>query len=410
MFLLSILTLRNQNGANRKANNFLSLFFFAVFILFFDDLLFNSGLYQLYPFLFGIPIAAFFLLSPSLFLAVVFFIDPRKKFKWMDSLHFLIFVLFILSNIPFYFADKQSKLLAVENQVVGDDEILSVFFIFFLLQTLIYGVIMIQKLSKHRKNILKYSAQGPAIELKWLNYLVITFLCMITGYLLFGQNELHFSSWPIHLFFLIAVLILARLSIFQVEVFSLDKKEREEIGAFLDMDFEGGSPLDNLLLEPLKTTSNIQKETNQDVVQVPESVDRSHKKEHKGKLDNTERLLISPEREAELMTLIETQMREEKRYLDNELNVLRLANSVAAQAYLVSHVINKKKQMNFSTYINTQRVNHAKRLLENEAFDHLNIIQIAYESGFNSKTAFNTRFKKIVGCSPTTYRKQSKTP
>jgi AraC-like DNA-binding protein len=46
-------------------------------------------------------------------------------------------------------------------------------------------------------------------------------------------------------------------------------------------------------------------------------------------------------------------------------------------------------------FVNKYRVERVKELLINKENDHLSILGIAFESGFSSKTAFNTTFKKI---------------
>jgi AraC-like DNA-binding protein len=43
--------------------------------------------------------------------------------------------------------------------------------------------------------------------------------------------------------------------------------------------------------------------------------------------------------------------------------------------------------------------------MEDSAYAHFKIIEVAYECGFNSKAAFNRAFKKITGKSPSAYKK-----
>ena len=52
------------------------------------------------------------------------------------------------------------------------------------------------------------------------------------------------------------------------------------------------------------------------------------------------------------------------------------------------------------------RINHVKKLFEDKEYFNSTIINIAYDSGFNSKSAFNTAFKKQTGMTPSAYRKQ----
>ena len=73
-----------------------------------------------------------------------------------------------------------------------------------------------------------------------------------------------------------------------------------------------------------------------------------------------------------------------------------------------SFVINELYRDNFYNFINKYRVEEAKILLLSEKYNQLNILGIAYESGFNSKTTFNTTFKKHTGFSPTDFVKTNR--
>ena len=68
----------------------------------------------------------------------------------------------------------------------------------------------------------------------------------------------------------------------------------------------------------------------------------------------------------------------------------------------------KPLKTTFYNFINKYRVEEAKKLLASTKMDEFNILGIAFASGFNSKTTFNTTFKKIVGISPSQYSKEKK--
>ena len=59
-------------------------------------------------------------------------------------------------------------------------------------------------------------------------------------------------------------------------------------------------------------------------------------------------------------------------------------------------------RVTFVEYLNTVRIGHACKLI---AENKLNIVQIAYECGFNSLANFNRQFKKLKKISPSDYRK-----
>ena len=68
-------------------------------------------------------------------------------------------------------------------------------------------------------------------------------------------------------------------------------------------------------------------------------------------------------------------------------------------------IINEKMGRNFLDFVNQYRVEEAKGMLTDENRNHLTVLSIAYDAGFNSKTAFYSAFKKQTGTSPTKYRK-----
>ena len=63
---------------------------------------------------------------------------------------------------------------------------------------------------------------------------------------------------------------------------------------------------------------------------------------------------------------------------------------------------------NFYDLINGYRVDEAKRLLVNPENKNYTILSVGFEAGFNSKTTFNTVFKKFTGLTPTDFREQQK--
>ncbi len=69
-------------------------------------------------------------------------------------------------------------------------------------------------------------------------------------------------------------------------------------------------------------------------------------------------------------------------------------------------MINRHFQKNFFEFINGYRIDEAKKLLANEKYEKVTIIEIMAQVGFNSKATFNTFFKKLVGVTPSQYRKE----
>ena len=103
-----------------------------------------------------------------------------------------------------------------------------------------------------------------------------------------------------------------------------------------------------------------------------------------------------------LMKRIEELVAEKKMYLEPELTLQQIAFELNEKERNISQAINTILQRNVNDYLNSLRVEHACQLL----LDHKEkpIFEVMYESGFNTKGAFNLAFKKIVGKTPTQYR------
>jgi AraC-like DNA-binding protein len=110
----------------------------------------------------------------------------------------------------------------------------------------------------------------------------------------------------------------------------------------------------------------------------------------------------------QFLAQITAQLVGQKLYLQPDLTLDKLAKELGINRFYVSQVINEQLGKNFSDLINSYRVTEAKRLLTDPAKSHYSIVGVGFEAGFNSKTAFNTTFKKVTGQSPTDYRKSTK--
>lgn len=93
-------------------------------------------------------------------------------------------------------------------------------------------------------------------------------------------------------------------------------------------------------------------------------------------------------------------MTSEKLYLDPELKLAALANRLAVKPYLLSKSLNTIQNVTFTDYINLLRVEDVERSLRSGEKDHLSLLGIALDAGFNSKTSFQRATQKFRGLSP----------
>ena len=110
-----------------------------------------------------------------------------------------------------------------------------------------------------------------------------------------------------------------------------------------------------------------------------------------------------------IITKVRAAMELEKLYQESELTLQEVSDKIQFPSYQVSQAINEGMKKNFYDLINSYRVEEAKRLLHNPSKRNFTILSVGFEAGFNSKTTFNTVFKKFTGLTPTEFRDQQRT-
>ena len=112
----------------------------------------------------------------------------------------------------------------------------------------------------------------------------------------------------------------------------------------------------------------------------------------------------------ELIDQVSRHMETEKPYLTPALTLEKLAGQLRIQPRLLSNIINRHFDCNFFEFINSYRVEEAKRMLADNNHADKTMLDIMLDVGFNSKATFNTLFKKKVGMTPSEYRKTVQQP
>lgn len=98
----------------------------------------------------------------------------------------------------------------------------------------------------------------------------------------------------------------------------------------------------------------------------------------------------------------------EKLFLDPDLTLSKTSERLGISTKLLSQAINQVHKKNYSQYIANYRVEEAKRLLKSKEYANYKISAIAYDSGFNSISSFNTTFKKQTQITAIEYRQSLK--
>jgi AraC-like DNA-binding protein len=347
LVLLSFLLISNPFKVNDKANKWLGIFTLLWSSFWLEEILllaFNQVVkVESIP---SLSVVQF--MSPiPFYLSIRYFTNPNHA---LNRKHWL------LVAVPIIYL-----LVLIINQRTSVN-ILPIRIGILLLHSLFYVAVSYHLIRKHQKHIQQFSSNTQGIDLYWLEYIIIGMLILtlfIIGFNLFFYNN------PLNLFMngvtLVIVFFTAYNSLKQKEIYSLDEQERNEM------------------------------------ISVGEDE----------QVDMLKRQLLSEERLEELKVRLNELMVRDEPYLYSNLNLINLAKELHITSHQLSYLINKGFSENFYSYINKFRIEKAKKLLLDNEANKFSIIGIAFESGFSSKTSFNTTFKKMTGYTPSEFKKRS---
>lgn len=117
---------------------------------------------------------------------------------------------------------------------------------------------------------------------------------------------------------------------------------------------------------------------------------------------------ISKQNKHDILAALTHLFEVEKIFTNPDLKVSVVAEQLQTSPHIISQVVNSQTGKNFSELLNDYRVQEFKKRAIQPDYTHYSIIAIAYDVGFNSKTAFNTTFKKHTGTTPSAYIKSLK--
>ncbi|SFG49555.1 helix-turn-helix domain-containing protein [Pontibacter chinhatensis] len=360
-FLLSFLLFNHPKASNVRANRWLGLFVATLAASALHVFLNNLNLQARYPQVLLLIEVAEFLTAPALYLSILFFTILGRKYKRVDLWHFapaatiLLFLmkpLFTGKNVEF--ADELVK-----------QGVLTMLMLAKPVQTVAYLFLSYHQLERHQRAIRQVASATEAVDLHWLKKLLAVWGVVLLAWLnlaFFGFTPL-FNYTPI--LYLAGLYFLTHFSIRQQEVYAFSPSELKE-------------------LEPVISSTHVAMT------------------EKQKRLSDSQLVFLQEK--------LEQLMRREKVYLDNELSLPTLAQRVGVSAHELSYLINAAYCENFYSFVNRHRVEEAKHLLVSQQYEQLNMVGIAYQAGFNSKTTFNTAFKKWTGQSPSQYLQGLKEP
>lgn len=113
---------------------------------------------------------------------------------------------------------------------------------------------------------------------------------------------------------------------------------------------------------------------------------------------------INPQHKQNYLAALDRIMYSNELFLDPLVSLDKVARQVKMPGKHLSQLLNEMYGLNFNEYINKYRIEKAKALMSEDAKKEKNLLEIAYEVGFNSKTTFNIAFKKFTGNTPSEFR------
>ncbi|WP_244243400.1 helix-turn-helix domain-containing protein [Leptospira andrefontaineae] len=105
----------------------------------------------------------------------------------------------------------------------------------------------------------------------------------------------------------------------------------------------------------------------------------------------------------EFLSKIRNYMESEKPYKDSEFSIDLLSENTEIPRFYITQILSETLETNFYNFVNEYRIKDIISALGNISEERPNFLRLALEYGFNSKSTFNTSFKKVTGKTPTQY-------
>lgn len=357
--LLAIFLLAHTH--NRRANKVLGVLL-VVFAVTISSTKVINAYYPEYPHLILSTFPMLLLLGPLLLIYALQLISPQAQLDWRSFIHLTPFVLTYLYLTPVYLKAGADKIAFYESFFIRGIPV--DFVIMWGLQNLhllIYLCFVLRTLQMHERNLKEEYSSIEKINLAWLRTLTawmggiwavhtIFFTLMTFGIRLnpFGITDYLFG-WAMS----VVVYAVGYMALKRPEVFSGRQDQGEDT--------------------------------------------QSQKYERSG---------LSPERAKQYIGRLVKFVESEKPYRQGDLTLQHLAKKISVPPNHLSQIINEHLNQNFFDFVNRYRVEEIQSRLNSPAEKHLTILALAYDAGFNSKSAFYSAFKKHTNMTPSRFKRQ----
>ncbi|HPG38232.1 MAG TPA: helix-turn-helix transcriptional regulator [bacterium] len=349
-FLFTIFLLTRTE--NKTTNRLLAAFLLAKLICIINILLyfFYNYFFSHFPNLFYILWPFLFVYIPLLYLYTRSIVYPEIKITVADLKYFAVFVIAVLFfSIRFYFLDANAKRLLLEDSNFHQ-QIGYLFLILYYPQSFFFLVASLVMLYRYRQRIRQYYSSLEKINLSWLSIVLWSFIIMYSIALLDDLSR--FTGIKISLLELLlncSFLVFPSILIFK-----------------------------GLSLSSEPTKINLEEKTK------PVGLDDTLLTAYTNRLQHY--------------------MQHEKPYLYSTITLQDLADKLSVPPRNLSYLLNNYIKQNFFDYINSYRIEEAKQIMQKHNRPKT-ILEVLYSVGFNSKSVFNTAFKKNTGMTPSEFIK-----
>lgn len=351
--LLLTLALASAKGGNRTANRILAALTLTIAIVVSGAVLLTTGYVFVFPHASRIHHPFVFLAGPLLFLYIRTLTSNNKRFERRDFLHFIPFALCLVYLLPFYFQSGAAKLSRLWAEYY--EQSLGVWYYVrstsFIAQFFIYLILIVVTLVRYSRKVKDRDAPRERAVLFQLRFFVFSSLILWVGAILRFTLDQSGST---------NLLVPLGASVMVYAMGYLEMRRPEAAAPVVD-----GEP-------PAK---------------------------------KYERSTLTPQWSEKYLHRLLQCMEQEQPYTDGDLTIQKLAERLSIPAPHLSQTINERLGQSFSDFINSYRVEEAKRRLLDPARKHYSVLAIAEEVGFNSKSSFNAVFKKFVNMTPSEFRK-----
>lgn len=359
LFVFFSFFLFTYRKGNRKSKNLLALFFMTLGLSVAEVFLVSNGTYDAFPQFAFILNHLIFLYGPLLWLLTKSLTIADFSLKKIDFLHFIPFTLAALSSIfTFHIRDIEFKKTFLER--ANDSDTITNILIsgFVLLSICLYLYFSFKAIKAYRLKIRQKVSNVDRINLGWLLHVLTGFAGILVFSILLQSISIIFGESDLLYVFLLILL-------FGMLIFIM---------------------------------SSIVKGLKNDVLFTEEIDERLEKTTAK-----------SEEFDSEQLQRLRNFMIKEQSFLDSKLSLKSLADQFSMSSRELSKLINNGTKQSFFDFVNSYRIKYAQQQMLNPTDEKITILEIMYASGFNSKSSFNTAFKKHTKMTPSEWKKANTT-